>query len=97
VYAPDRSRAASIAGGLDWQCPFPGEADHAGIDRAVATIRVELDVAGRVSHVSIVSDPGYGFGAAARRCALAKRWIPALDRSGNARASSATLRVRFVR
>jgi periplasmic protein TonB len=94
---PDRSRAASIAGGLDWQCPFPGEADHAGIDRAVATIQVELDAAGRARRVSVVSDPGHGFGAAARRCALSKRWIPALDRNGNARASSATLRVRFER
>jgi periplasmic protein TonB len=94
---PDRSRAARIAGGLDWQCPFPGEADQAGIDRAVATIQVELDAAGRARRVSVVSDPGHGFGAAARRCALSKRWIPALDRNGNARASSATLRVRFER
>jgi len=30
-----------------------------------------------------VSEPGHGFGRAARMCALTKRYTPALDRDGN--------------
>lgn len=93
----DRSRAARIAGGFNWNCPFPDNSEAEGVDRAVATIRIQVDAAGRTGGVSIVSDPGHGFGEAARRCASGRRWNPALDRAGNVSASSVLVAVRFVR
>jgi protein TonB len=94
---PDRSRRPALAGGLSWACPFPPEADAAGIDEAVVGIRVEVDPSGEVQDVSIPKDPGHGFGRAAQRCAKAKRWTPALDRDGKAVGGAVDLRVRFVR
>jgi protein TonB len=94
---PDRSRKPALAGGLEWACPFPPEAEAAGIDDAVASIRVEVDASGAIRTASIESDPGHGFGRAARSCALTKRWSPALDRDGNPVAGGAVVRVRFVR
>jgi protein TonB len=44
-----------------------------------------------------VRDPGTGFGREARRCALRKRWSPALDRAGRPTAGAAVVNVRFVR
>jgi protein TonB len=93
----DRSRRPALAGGFAWDCRFPPEADANGIDGAVAAIRVDLDVSGAVRNVSIESDPGHGFGSAARRCALTKRWTPALDRDGNPVESHVAVHVRFVR
>jgi protein TonB len=95
--ARDLSRAASVMGGLDWRCPFPEEANAAGVDRALAKIHVEIDGDGRVRHARIVHDPGHGFGGAARSCALGKRFHPALDREGRATTTRVTVGVRFVR
>lgn len=95
--AEDRSRAAAVVGGLDWRCPFPEEADAAGVDRALAKIRVDLDATGRVRDVSVLADPGNGFGRAAQRCARGKRFVPALDRDGRAVATRVVVGVRFVR
>jgi periplasmic protein TonB len=94
---PDRSRRPSLLGSLAWSCPFPSEPDAAGIDRAVVTISVLIDAKANVKAVGLVRDPGHGFGAAARRCALARRWQPALDRDGRPIPASLTLNVRFVR
>jgi protein TonB len=94
---PDRSQPARMTGGLDWNCPFPEQANTDGVDRAIATIRVDLDSRGRTKSVAVVRDPGHGFGSAARRCALTKRWVAALDRTGTPVASSVTVAVRFVR
>jgi len=94
---PNRARAASVWGESDWNCPFPPEADIDGVDRAVASLRVELNGRGAVNQVAILRDPGHGFGAAARRCALGKRYDPALDREGRPIPASLVLNVRFVR
>jgi protein TonB len=93
----DRSRRPALAGGLAWACPFPTEADAAGIDDAVVGIRVDVDSSGEVRSVSVPNDPGHGFGRAAQRCAMAKRWTPALDRDGSPVGGNVDLRVRFVR
>ena len=93
----DRSRAASVMGGLDWRCPFPEEANVAGVDRALAKIRVEIDAAGHVRNVLVVHDPGHGFGRAAERCARSKRFHAALDRDGRAVPTQVAVGVRFVR
>jgi protein TonB len=94
---PDRSRVPGVLGGLAWNCPFPPAADTDGVDHAQVTIRVDVDASGHPTRVSILSDPGHGFGAAARSCALGKRWTPGADRWGRPSASGINLSVRFVR
>lgn len=91
------SRPPQLAGGMRWDCPFPIEADDAGLDHAVVTLRIDVAADGAVRKVTVVSDPGSGFGREARRCAGSKRWVPGLDRAGAASVASATVNVRFDR
>jgi protein TonB len=93
----DRSRRPALAGGFEWACPFPSEADAAGIDSAVVSIRVDVDASGAVKDVTVQSDPGHGFGRAARRCATTKQWTPALDRDGTPVDGAVVVHVRFER
>lgn len=95
--AVDLSRPPKLAGDARWQCPFPLEADDAGIDHAVVTLRVEVGADGGVQRVTLTSDPGSGFGREARRCASSKRWAAALDREGRPISAVATVNVRFDR
>lgn len=90
----DRSRRAMLAGGATWQCPFPSEALG---DEATVLLRVQVDVSGAVVGVSVLRDPGNGFGREAERCARSKSWSPALDREGNAVAGVSDVNVRFER
>ena len=95
---PDLSRDVSLAGGGSWRCPFPPEADADQIDHAVVGIQVTVRPDGRAASVTVVSDPiGHGFARAARQCALAKRFNPALDRSGTAITATRAINVRFDR
>lgn len=93
----DHSRRASVVGGFAWSCPFPPAADSAGIDLAVVQLRLRVGALGRLDDVGVVADPGYGFAEAARRCAVGKRFLPALDRSGTPVSSELAVRVRFTR
>ncbi len=93
----DGSRAPQLAGGAVWDCPFPPEADDAGVDHAVVTLRVEVAADGRVIAANPSSEPGHGFGREARRCALGKRWAPGLDRNGAPTSAVALVNVRFNR
>jgi outer membrane biosynthesis protein TonB len=95
--AADATRAPSLASGLQWDCPFPVEADDAGIDTAVVGLRVEVAADGKVREARALSDPGHGFAREARRCALSKRWAPGLDRAGNPTLAIALVKVRFER
>ncbi len=79
------------------ECLFPAEADAAGIDSTVATIRVGVDASGGVKNVTVVPDPGHGFGREAERCARTKSWTGALDRSGLPTHGSVIVNVRFER
>jgi periplasmic protein TonB len=99
VVAPvvDLSRPPRLAGSAQWRCPFPIEADDAGIDHAVVTLRVEIGVNGAVRTTTVVADAGNGFGREARRCAQSSPWLPALDHTGHAIPGSATVNVRFDR
>ncbi|HYO95496.1 MAG TPA: energy transducer TonB [Polyangiaceae bacterium] len=72
---PDSSR--------NWKdCGFPAEADIEGINNAVVTLVVTVGPDGRAKAVSVVKDPGYGFGKLARQCALRKPYIVGLDNGG---------------
>ncbi|MFO0662743.1 MAG: energy transducer TonB [Polyangiaceae bacterium] len=95
--AVDRSRSLRLRGGLDWDCPFPPEADTEQIDQAAATIEVAVGTDGRVQSVRLISDPGHGFGRQARACAMSKSFEPALDRDGSPLASTKQFRVTFNR
>ena len=86
-----------LAGSSTWSCPFPPEADADQIDEAVVTVQVTVRPDGSALSASVVSDPGHGFGRAARACALGRRYQPALDRSGSPTAASAPVNVRFNR
>jgi protein TonB len=82
----------------DWTCPWPREAESADIDEQVVVLRAAVRADGRASDVRILSDPGHGFGTAARTCALATHFQPARDRAGNPTfAWSPAIRVRFIR
>lgn len=95
---PDLSRAASPSGGTNWNCPFPPEADADQIDEARASLVVTVRPDGTPLSVTVVSDPGHGFGRAARMCALTRRFTPALDRTGQPIAGSTVpFGVRFTR
>jgi protein TonB len=94
---PDLSRPV----GLDqqqWQCPWPPEADSAEIDRQTVIIRVAVAADGTTSRVDVLSDPGFGFGSAARTCARHTRFEAARDSTGKRIAAlSPPIRVRFTR
>jgi protein TonB len=93
----DKSRPPSVLGELNWNCPFPLEADIDRINNAIATIRVAVDAADKITRVDVLQDPAHGFGEAARRCAKGKSWRAARNREGMPTAGSVTVRVRFVR
>lgn len=93
----DRSKAPALHDGAPWDCPFPDEADAAGLHAAVVTLSVSVAADGHVESVAVVNDPGNGFGHAAQRCALGKHWQAGLDRSGQAVAMTAVVNVRFLR
>ena len=61
-------------------------------------IRVVARSDGTVEAVTIVSDPGHGFGEAAASCARRTRFLPARASTGETiRATSPPIRVRFTR
>jgi protein TonB len=81
-----------------WDCPWPSSADEHERDEAEVDLSVEVNPDGRVAHVRILRDPGFGFGAAARACALHTPFAPALDHRGQpVIAWSPTIRVIFRR
>lgn len=93
------SRARSIRlDEADWSCPWPREADSADINEQVVLLRVAVQADGAVQAAKILSDPGFGFGQAARACALRTHFEPAQDDAGNSIfAWSPPIRVRFIR
>jgi protein TonB len=94
---PDRSRPLSLSGGGEWNCPFPPEADTAQIDEAYVTMQMDVRADGSPAAVRLMSDPGNGFGREARRCAMGKRFPPALDHDGIPIAGTGTVKVHFTR
>jgi protein TonB len=93
----DLSIPPRLAGGAEWDCPFPREADHAGIDHAFVTLEVDVSAEGHVLSATAKTDAGHGFDWEARRCAMSKRWTPGRDRRGRAVASTTLVKVKFSR
>lgn len=94
-----RSQARSVS--LDqaaWNCPWPAEADAQQVNEQTVVLRAAVDVDGHVDHVDVLSDPGFGFGAAARLCAMRTRFEPARASAGQPIAAvSPPIRVHFFR
>jgi protein TonB len=93
----DKSRGVALSGGTSWNCPFPPEADAEQIDQAVVGVQVTVRADGSASAAAVVSDPGHGFGRAAKSCALARRYQPALNRAGEPIPGGSLVNVRFSR
>ncbi|WP_394837660.1 energy transducer TonB [Pendulispora rubella] len=79
----DRSRAAGLLGDQNWNCPWPSEADSESVDEAYVTVEVLVGTNGRAQQVTVVKDPGHGFGREARQCAMQKPFATQLDVNGN--------------
>ncbi|APR78592.1 Ferric siderophore transport system, periplasmic binding protein TonB [Minicystis rosea] len=94
---PDLSRPPTLEGRSEWRCPFPAEADEGRIDHAVVSLTVSVDATGRVTRVSVASDGGHGFGREAQRCAMGRRWTPAVDPHGAPVSGTVAINVRFDR
>lgn len=95
---PDLSKSPTLVGSTSWDCPFPPEADAEQIDQAVVSVIVTVRPDGSVQSVKVVNDPGYGFGRAARICALARKFSPGLDKAGQPTTmATPPIRVRFTR
>jgi protein TonB len=94
----DLSRAAALVDNTWGDCPFPPEADADQIDFQKVLVVVTVRADGTPQAVKVVSDPGHGFGRAARDCAMRHRFTPALDRSGHPILSSLPpFNVKFTR
>lgn len=95
---PDLSRAAAPLAGSWNDCEFPAEADIEGIDSAVVQLTVTVGPNGRAKSVTVLKDPGFGFGQSARSCAFRKPFNAALDRAGTAiTMTTPPFTVRFTR
>ena len=94
---PDRSRGAK-PNNTDWNCSslFPSDPD-AG-DYATVVIAVTVQTTGKAKSVAVIRDPGHGFAAAARSCAMLQSFNVALDRLGQPIvATTPPIVVRFTR
>jgi protein TonB len=94
-----RSRARPVS--LDqaaWNCPWPAEADAQQVDQQTVVLRATVRADGKADWVDVLSDPGFGFGSAARLCALGTHFEPARDTAGQPiAAESPPIRVHFFR
>jgi protein TonB len=61
-------------------------------------IQVKVKPDGSPENVSVIQDPGHGFGREARKCAMRKKYSQGLDPDGNAiGGTTKPFRVRFER
>jgi protein TonB len=94
---PDRARPVALDEAV-WNCPWPSEADGLEVNEETVVLRASIGADGRAEHVEVLTDPGFGFGAAARLCALRTRFEPARDTAGQRiAAESPPVRVHFFR
>lgn len=94
---PDRSERPRPLGN-DWNCSRLFPSDPEAGDFATVSILVTVGLDGRPQSVAVLKDPGHGFGAAARACAMTQRFTVGLDRSGQPVTSTTPpVTVRFTR
>ena len=93
----DLSRKAAPLSGYWDDCGFPAEADIEQINNASVSLVVTVDADGRATNATVTRDPGYGFGALAKRCALRKKYSPPLNRAGEAVTATQSVTINFTR
>jgi periplasmic protein TonB len=84
----DLSQTAAPIGTSWSDCGFPAEAQLDGVEYGIVKLVVTVNPDGRAKAVTILSDPGSGFGNHARQCAMRRTFKPALDKNGQAVVSS---------
>ena len=94
---PDKSRPVQYAGGSDWNCPFPAEADTAQIDDRFVTIKVTVAADSALESVVVLDNGDHGFARAADNCSRRHAFGVALDHDGHPIAGTKTFRVHFER
>ena len=83
---------------VSWRCAWPSSAQQADVFEASVTLQALINERGEALGVKVLSDPGFGLGKAATRCAREARFEPARDNRGRpVRAVSPPIRVRFTR
>jgi protein TonB len=94
---PDLSRSPRPSG-PDWNCSYLFPKDPDAGDYATVSIVVTVGIDGTPKSVAVLRDPGHGFGAAARTCAMSQRYAVGLDRQGSPTlATTPPITVRFTR
>jgi TonB family protein len=76
------------------RAPYPEQARDAGIE-GVVLLQVEVTRTGTIHSVRVLTDPGYGLGAAAARALRSFRFAPAVDGGGAPIDSRFTYTYRF--
>lgn len=96
--AVDKSKPPGIPSGAFWKrCGFPAEALAEQIDEEVVVLVVVVGPDSKPVTVNVLKDPGYGFGARAKRCAMRGTFPAGRDKWGNPTTrATAPFRVRFV-
>jgi protein TonB len=77
--ARNRFGSAALSPHGQWDCDFPPHQRNDARVRMIVTVRAD----GSAEAVDIVSDPGRGFGQAARDCAMRQTFVPARDEDGH--------------
>jgi periplasmic protein TonB len=97
--AVDKSRPAGLPVGANWNnCPWPAQAATEQINTAVVRVVVVVGADGSPTSVNVVSDPGFGFGGMAQRCAMRFKYPVGLDKMGNPTARpTPPFRIKFQR
>lgn len=81
--SPTSAVASPTAGPAgSWDCPFPAASDVAKVDEAYVVLQVVVAPDGHAKDVTVIRDPGFGFGETARQCAFLKKYAPARDANG---------------
>ena len=84
--------------GSDWNCSRLFPQDPEAGDYATVSIVVTVATDGTPKAVTVLRDPGHGFGAAARTCAMSQRYSVGLNRQGQpTQATTPPITVRFTR
>jgi periplasmic protein TonB len=98
VVEPDLTRGAHAPSVITDDCPFPAESDLARIDHAAVLLVVTVLPDGSPGAVTVLQDPGHGFGRAAIACAKRQSFTYARDRQGkHLQADTAPFYMRFTR
>jgi protein TonB len=98
VLEPDLTRGAHAPSVITDECDFPPEADLARIDHESVLIQVNVLPNGHAGAITVLADPGHGFGRAAIACAKHMIFSAARDRHGTyIQADTPPTTIRFTR